>query len=126
MPRKDCAKRFKRASSSEVGWAKHATAVRPASMTPRNKLGIGRRLSYILVNRIVLENLKQRALRPLASVIAIAVQVAMVLTLVGLSRGMVADAQARARGVGADVVGRPPGSTVFSFTGNFPVSALGV
>ncbi len=63
-------------------------------------------------------------MRTLAGAVAIAVQVAMVLTLVGLSRGMVADAQARARGVGADVVVRPPGSTVFSFSGNFPASAL--
>ena len=63
-------------------------------------------------------------MRALASAVAIGVQVAMVLTLVGLSRGMVADAQQRARGVGADVVVRPPGSSVFSFTGNFPQSAL--
>jgi len=63
-------------------------------------------------------------MRTLAGAVAIAVQVAMVLTLVGLSRGMVGDAQARARGVGADVVVRPPGSTVFSFSGNFPATAL--
>ncbi len=50
----------------------------------------------------------------------------MVLTLVGLSRGMVADAQRRSRGVGADVVVRPPGSSVFSFSGNFPSAALGI
>ncbi len=38
----------------------------------------------------------------------------MILTLVGLSRGMVEDAQTRARGIGADILVRPPGSSVFS------------
>ena len=60
------------------------------------------------------------------SALAIGVQVTMVLTLVGLSRGMVEDAQQRARGVGADIVVRPPGSSVFSFSGNFSDSALRV
>ena len=77
-----------------------------------------------MINRIALENLKHRPMRALAGAVAIGVQVAMVLTLVGLSRGMVADAQQRARGVGADVVVRPPGSTVFSFSGNFPAATL--
>ncbi len=48
----------------------------------------------------------------------------MVLTLVGLSRGMVEDAQQRARGVGADIVIRPPGSSVFSFSGTFSSGVL--
>jgi putative ABC transport system permease protein len=58
------------------------------------------------------------------SAVAIGVQVTMVLTLVGLSRGMVEDAQQRARGVGADVVIRPKGSSVFSFSGTFPDGTL--
>jgi len=60
----------------------------------------------------------------MVSALAIGVQVTMVLTLVGLSRGMVEDDQRRARGVGADVVVRPPGSSVFSLSSTFPQSAL--
>ena len=77
-----------------------------------------------MVNRLVLENLKHRPVRTLASAIAIGLQVTMVLTLVGLSRGMVEDDQRRAQGVGADVLIRPPGSQLFSFNGNFPSSVL--
>jgi putative ABC transport system permease protein len=79
-----------------------------------------------LIQRLVIENLRARPVRTLVSALAIGVQVTMVLTLVGLSRGMVQEAQQRARGVGADIVIRPPGSAMFSFSGTFPDSALAV
>jgi putative ABC transport system permease protein len=79
-----------------------------------------------LINRLVVENLRSRPVRTLVSALAIGVQVTMVLTLVGLSRGMVEDAQQRARGVGADIVIRPPSSTVFSGTSTFASDALQV
>jgi putative ABC transport system permease protein len=88
--------------------------------------GIDVTVSYVLIHRLVIENLRSRPVRTLVSALAIGVQVTMVLTLVGLSRGMVEDAQQRARGVGADIVVRPPGSSVFSFSGNFSDSALRV
>jgi putative ABC transport system permease protein len=56
-----------------------------------------------LVNRLVLENLKHRPMRTLLSVVAIGLEVTMMLTLVGLSRGMLDDSVRRAREVGADV-----------------------
>jgi putative ABC transport system permease protein len=77
-----------------------------------------------LINRLVVENLRSRPVRTLVSALAIGVQVTMVLTLVGLSRGMVEDAQERARGVGADIVIRPPHSSVFSFSGTFSSRVL--
>jgi putative ABC transport system permease protein len=79
-----------------------------------------------LVNRLVLENLKNRPVWTFVSALAIALQVTMVLTLVGISRGMVDDAAQRARGVGADVVIRPPYSSLFSFSGSFPDGILAV
>src|SRR5262245_13111104 len=54
------------------------------------------------------------------SVIAIGVQVTMVLTLVGLSQGMLDDMQRRARGVGADILVRPPTSSVITMSGGMP------
>lgn len=74
-----------------------------------------------MINKLVLENLKHRPVRTLLSVVAIAIEVAMMLTLVGLSRGMLDEAARRARGVGADIWVRPPGSSVISM-GNAPMS----
>jgi putative ABC transport system permease protein len=79
-----------------------------------------------LIQRLVVENLKSRPVRTLVSALAIGVQVTMILTLVGLSRGMVEDARERARGVGADIVVRTPGSSVFSFSGTMPEEVLDV
>jgi putative ABC transport system permease protein len=70
-----------------------------------------------LVNRLVFENLKHRPVRTLLSAIAIGVQVTMILTLVGVSQGMLGDIAVRSRGTGADIVVRPPDSSVFSFSG---------
>jgi putative ABC transport system permease protein len=72
-----------------------------------------------LVNKLVFENLKHRPLRTLLSIVAIGVQVTMVLTLVGVSRGMLNDVAQRSRGVGADVLVRAPGSSLIGFSTNF-------
>ncbi len=77
-----------------------------------------------MTNRLVLENLKHRPVRTLVSALAIGVQVALMLTLVGLSRGIVQDGQERARGVGADIIIRPPNSSIFSFSSTFPQGIL--
>jgi putative ABC transport system permease protein len=69
-----------------------------------------------LVNKLVLENLKFRPVRTALSVIAIGLEVTMMLTIVGLSQGMLADSQQRARGVGADIIIRPPGSSALSLS----------
>jgi putative ABC transport system permease protein len=69
-----------------------------------------------LINKLVVENLKHRPLRTFLSVLAIGVEVTMMLTLVGLSEGMLEDFARRARGVGADVLLRAPGTSVFSFS----------
>ena len=68
-----------------------------------------------MLNRLVFENLKHRPVRTLLSVSAISIEVTMILTLVGVSRGMLDDSQRRARGVGADIWVRPPNSSVLSF-----------
>jgi putative ABC transport system permease protein len=73
-----------------------------------------------LIHRLVVENLKHRPVRTLLSAIAIGVQVTMILTLVGVSRGVLGDIAARARGTGADILIRPPNSTVLAFSGNMP------
>ena len=59
-----------------------------------------------MTGRLVLENLKHRPMRSLLSILLIAVPVTLILALVGLSYGMLDDAQQRARGSGADIMVR--------------------
>ena len=58
--------------------------------------------------KLVLENLKHKPMRSLLSVFLIAVPVTLILCLVGLSHGMLEDSARRMRGVGADIIMRPP------------------
>ncbi len=71
-----------------------------------------------MINRLVAENLRHRPVRTVLSVFAIGLGAMMVLTLVGLSQGILEESQRRARGVGADVWIRPPGSSLMSLGGS--------
>ena len=83
----------------------------PVPAAPRRFLQIA------LTNKLVFENLKHRPVRTLLGVVAISIQVTMVLTLVGLSDGMLNEQASRARGVGADILIRPPGSAIIASGG---------
>lgn len=61
--------------------------------------------------------MRYRPLRTLLSVLLIAIPVTLILTLVGLSRGMLDESKKRTSGVGADIMVRPPGSSIISFSG---------
>ncbi|MCC7175564.1 MAG: ABC transporter permease [Bryobacterales bacterium] len=69
-----------------------------------------------MINKLVVANLKHRPVRTLLSVLAIGVEVTMMLTLVGLSEGMLEDSARRARGVGADIIVRAPGTSLMSLS----------
>jgi putative ABC transport system permease protein len=69
-----------------------------------------------LTNKLVIENLRYRPVRSALSIVAIGLEVVMILTIVGISRGMIIDSQRRMRGVGADILVRPPGSSVISLS----------
>ena len=69
-----------------------------------------------LVNQLIFANLAHRPVRTLLSVLAIGVEVTMILTLVGVSFGTLDTSARRARGIGADVFVRPPGSSVIGGT----------
>lgn len=73
-----------------------------------------------MIYRLVLENFKHRPVRTLLSAIAIGVQVTMILTLAGVSRGYLGDIAQRSRGTGADIIVRPPDSSIIGFSGNMP------
>jgi putative ABC transport system permease protein len=60
-----------------------------------------------MINRLVLQNLLHRPIRTLLSVVAVAVEITLILTVVGLSHGMLEESARRARGVGAHILIRP-------------------
>ena len=70
-----------------------------------------------MILRLVWENIRFRPLRTLLSVLLIGVPVMLILTLVGVSQGFMDASRERSRGVGADVVIRPPHSSLTSGSG---------
>src|SRR6201993_1078557 len=58
-------------------------------------------------------NLAARPLRCALSILAIAIQVVLVLMIVGLTSGVVAEWGKRVEGVGADLLVQPPNSSIF-------------
>lgn len=74
------------------------------------------------MNRMILANLVHRPVRSLISVVAIAVEVTLILVIVGFSLGMLNDAKERQAGIGADVIVQPPGSSFLQGISGAPVS----
>src|SRR6202020_3383523 len=72
--------------------------------------------SWSSINRFVFSNLTRRPIRTILSVLAIAVEVTMILTLVGVSYGTLDGTSRRAKGVGADILLRPPGSSAIGLS----------
>jgi putative ABC transport system permease protein len=75
-----------------------------------------------LLNKLIFANLAHRPVRTILSVLAIAVEVTMILTLVGVSNGTLHESARRAKGTGADILVRPPGSSVMSSASSAPMS----
>src|SRR2546423_881613 len=74
------------------------------------------------MNKMIFANLVHRPVRSIISVFAIAIEVTLILVIVGLSLGMLNDNKERTRAVGADAMVRPPGSSVIQSLGGAPVS----
>src|SRR5215471_16127795 len=74
------------------------------------------------MNKMIVANLAYRPLRSLISIIAVAVEVTLILLIVGLATGMLNDARQRQEGTGADVIVRPPGSANLIGMSGAPVS----
>ncbi len=74
------------------------------------------------MNKMVVANLLHRPVRSIISIIAIAVEVTLILLMVGLALGLLEDAKERQRGIGADIMVQPPGSSFLSGITGAPVS----
>ena len=74
-----------------------------------------------MVNKLIISNILHRPIRTAVSVLAVAIEVAMVVMVVGLCHGLVNDSAHRVEGVGADILVRPPGSSFFMGMGEAPM-----
>ncbi len=77
-----------------------------------------------MINKLVFENIRHRWVRTLLSALVIGVQVMSILTLIGLSDGLLQDSAARQKGTGADIFLKPNnGAGTFNFgSGQTPES----
>ena len=75
-----------------------------------------------MMNKMIVANVVHRPIHSVISVVAIAVEVTLILVIVGLSLGILNDSKRRQAGIGADVLVRPPGSSFFSGISGAPVS----
>ena len=74
------------------------------------------------MNKMILANLVHRPFRAVISVFAVAVEVTMILLIVGIMLGMLNDSSQRQAGVGADILVQPPGASLFLGISGAPVS----
>ena len=75
-----------------------------------------------MMNKMIVANLVHRPIRSLISVVAIALEVTLILLIVGLSVGMLNDARQRQAGIGADVIVQPPNTSFMAGVSNAPMS----
>jgi putative ABC transport system permease protein len=75
-----------------------------------------------MMNKMVLANLVHRPIRSVISIVAIALEVTLILLIVGLCYGIMNDNKNRTAGIGFDVIVQPPGSSFFQGVSGAPVS----
>jgi len=73
-----------------------------------------------MVNRMILSNVLHRPVRTIVSILAVAIEVGMVMLVVGMTTGLLHESAKRVEGVGADVLVQPPGSSYFFGLGSAP------
>jgi putative ABC transport system permease protein len=71
---------------------------------------------------MILANLLHRPVRSLISIVAVALEVTLILVIVGFSLGILNDSRQRQAGIGADVIVQPPGSSFLTGITGAPVS----
>src|SRR5262252_4073029 len=74
-----------------------------------------------MMNKMVVANLVHRPIRSMISIVAIALEVTLILLIVGLCYGIMNDSKNRTAGIGADVIVQPPGSSFLAGISGAPV-----
>lgn len=75
------------------------------------------------MNRLVIGNLLHRPLRTFISILAVAIEVVMILSIVAIMVGQVSSASRQQGGIGGDIIVRPPNASFISSVGGAPVPA---
>jgi len=76
-----------------------------------------------MIHSIILSNALHRPIRTAVSILAVAIEVSMVLLVVGMTTGMLNDNKRRVEGVGADVMIQPPSASFMLGLSAAPVPA---
>lgn len=74
------------------------------------------------MNKLVFANLLHRPLRSIISVLAVAIEVVMMLTIIAIMMGQLTGQKRLNNGIGADLIVRPPNTTFFNGVGGAPIS----
>jgi putative ABC transport system permease protein len=79
-----------------------------------------------LIQRMIVQNVLHRPVRAVITVLAVAVEVTLVIIVVGLTTGLLTDTAKRVEGVGADIMVQPPSASIFmAFSGATMPIAIG-
>jgi len=72
-----------------------------------------------MMGELIVRNLLHRPLRTFIGIMAVAVEVALVVLIVGLTSGLLTETAKRIQGIGADVMLQPPAASIFlGFSGS--------
>lgn len=75
------------------------------------------------MNKLVFANLLHRPMRSIISVLAVAIEVIMILSITGVFYGMLNDQKTRTNGIGADLMMWPSGASYMNGVGGAPMPA---
>jgi putative ABC transport system permease protein len=73
------------------------------------------------MNKLIIANLLQRPMRSVISVLAVAIEVIMILSVVGIFNGMLNDQKDRTNGIGADLIVRPSNASIMNGISGAPI-----
>ena len=75
------------------------------------------------MNKLIFANLVHRPVRSIISVLAVAIEVIMILSIAGVFMGMLNDTKQRTSGIGADLMLRPSNGSTFAAMNGAPMPA---
>ena len=75
------------------------------------------------MNKLIVGNLLHRPVRTLVTMLAVAIEVVMILSIVGIMIGDVSNSRTQTSGIGADIIVQPPNASFFNAIGGAPVPA---
>jgi putative ABC transport system permease protein len=79
-----------------------------------------------MIRYMIVQNVLHRPLRTFITVLAVAVEVTLVIIVVGLTSGLLLESAKRTEGVGADIMVQPPSASIFlAFSGAPMPTAIG-